>query len=95
MFKKFYLFAVSFMLMLCLSTASADSQEKLTILIYMSGSDLESRSGEASKDLEEMAAAIINDDITVAVLTGGSSKWFSDIPTEKNILWHVKPDGLA
>ena len=49
-----------------------------TIMIYMVGSDLESRYGSATADLEEMLAA--NPDTqnnNIVVFTGGASRWRS------------------
>lgn len=42
---------------------------------YVCGSDLESNAGLAGKDLAELCSVTLPDNITVAVQTGGSSKW--------------------
>lgn len=56
----------------------------------MTGSDLETRSGEASLDLEEMISAMPTDGgMSVAVLTGGAAEWHTDIPSDRNCLWEV------
>ena len=51
----------------------------------MTGSDLESLGGAASADLEEMSAALRDDGVTVAVLTGGASGWQNGIPADRAI----------
>lgn len=66
----------------------------LTVLVYMTGSDLESRSGEACRDLEEMVSAMPADSgMSVAVLTGGAAEWHNDIPADRNCLWQILPGG--
>ena len=46
-----------------------------TIMIYMCGTDLESKSGMASNDLQEMAKASLNDNINILIYTGGCKQW--------------------
>ncbi|MGI6508477.1 MAG: clostripain-related cysteine peptidase [Saccharofermentanales bacterium] len=60
------------------STEESDvntSQDSFTLLVYICGSDLESRFGEASANIAEMQAAEISPDINVIVQTGGSKRW--------------------
>lgn len=53
-------------------TASAQSA---TVMIYMIGSNLESRSGLATADLQEMMAAEFGDNVHVVVQTMGCKQW--------------------
>ena len=54
----------------------AESRRKLTVMIYMCGSNLESAYGSASADLDEIRAALSGvPDVTVLVMAGGSEKW--------------------
>ncbi len=46
-----------------------------TILVYMCGTDLESRSGMATADVQEMIKAGIGDNVNLLVYTGGCSGW--------------------
>ncbi len=46
-----------------------------TIFVYMCGSDLESGSGMASMDIQEMMQASIPDNVKFVVETGGSNSW--------------------
>ena len=61
----------------CLLPASAQSpQHKLTLMVYMCGSNLESSYGSASADLQEMLAAAPGlQDVSVLIMTGGSTHW--------------------
>ena len=67
---------LSFMLVCPLPPALADNSE-LTILVYICGSDLESKEGEASTDIREMVSSGIGGSGAVNVLlaTGGASRW--------------------
>ena len=82
--------------LLCLLAASALGEEKLTLMVYMSGSDLESQAGAASADLAEMTAALARSEgIHVAVLTGGALRWQDEsIPAAENVLWQATGQGL-
>ncbi|HHX19027.1 MAG TPA: hypothetical protein GX728_01135 [Clostridiaceae bacterium] len=60
------------------STEESDintSQDSFTLLVYLCGSDLESRFGEASANIAEMQAAEFSPNINVIVQTGGSQYW--------------------
>ena len=52
-----------------------DSRDHATVMVYMCGTDLESRSGMASSDMKEMAAATLNSNVDVIVYTGGCKSW--------------------
>ncbi len=67
----------------------------LTVMVYMAGSDLESRSGSASRDLKEMMSAVPEGGaVTVVVLTGGSENWACGIAADQNDIWLVRPGAL-
>ncbi len=46
-----------------------------TILIYMNGSDLESKAGEASADISEMLDSTIGGNVNVIIQTMGTRRW--------------------
>ena len=46
-----------------------------TVMIYMNGSDLETRAGEATTDLSEMIDSGIGENVNVIVQTMGTKKW--------------------
>ncbi|MBR6028975.1 MAG: peptidase C11 [Clostridia bacterium] len=50
-------------------------KDTVTLMIYMCGTDLESRSGMASRDLQEITKASYGDNVQVIVYTGGCSSW--------------------
>ena len=52
-----------------------DGKDTVTIMVYMCGTDLESRAGMASNDLREMAASKLSDNINIIVYTGGCTNW--------------------
>ncbi len=57
------------------AAAGEANRRKLTLMIYMCGSNLESAAGSATGDLMEMMKAEIGSDISVLVMTGGTSRW--------------------
>lgn len=50
-------------------------KDVFTIMVYMCGTDLESKYGMATADLKEMIAASSNPNLNIIVETGGASKW--------------------
>lgn len=50
-------------------------EDKVTVMVYLCGTDLESKNGMASSDLAEMAAAKLSDNVNVLVYTGGCKQW--------------------
>ncbi|MBO4411684.1 MAG: peptidase C11 [Lachnospiraceae bacterium] len=62
-----------------------------TIMVYMCGTDLESKYGMGSNDLAEMAKATIGENINLIVYTGGCKKWqTSGISNTDNMILQVK-----
>ena len=70
---------------------------KRTIMIYMIGSDLESKYLAATKDINEIMNSDVNyDDINILIYTGGAKKWhISEIPNDKQALFELNSDGLS
>ena len=64
---------------------------KRTIMIYMIGSDLESKHFAASKDIDEIVNSSINyDDLNILIYTGGTKSWHTDvIPNNKHALFEI------
>ncbi|MBR3078134.1 MAG: peptidase C11 [Oscillospiraceae bacterium] len=52
-----------------------NGRDTWTFMIYMCGTDLESKSGMASNDLQEMAKATLNNNINIIIFTGGCKQW--------------------
>ena len=67
------------------------SKGKRTIMIYMIGSDLESKHFAASKDIDEIVNSSINyDDVNILIYTGGTRSWHTDIiPNNKHALFEI------
>jgi hypothetical protein len=56
-------------------TAAPDqAQAAATVMIYMVGSDLESKSSEATKNLQQLLAAPSSKNVNVVITTGGANK---------------------
>ncbi len=70
--------------------------DTVTFMVYMCGTDLESKYGMASNDLREMANASLSDNINIIVYTGGCTGWkTSGISSATNQIYQVKNGGLA
>ncbi len=72
------------------TTILGDGQDVITIMVYMCGTDLESKAGMASNDLAEMAKATLSDNVNVIVYTGGCKNWKnSTISSSVNQIYRV------
>lgn len=72
-----------------------DGRDTATIMVYMCGTDLESRSGMGTSDLQEMLAARFGENINLIVYTGGCSGWRNNqVSSAVNQIWQVKNGGL-
>ena len=70
-------------------------QDTVTIMVYMCGSDLESKSGMASSDLQEMTNAALGDQVNLIVYTGGSTTWKNSVVSSSvNQIYQVVSGGL-
>lgn len=68
-------------------------EKAYTLMIYMVGSNLESRQGSASADIDEMLASGVNTDkVNVLIYTGGSKAWDKEIPSNSNCVWTLEED---
>lgn len=56
-----------------------------TIYVYMSGSNLESTSGKATEDMNEMLAASTGKNVRFIIQTGGSTKWKNDYADKEKL----------
>ncbi len=72
-----------------------NGEDKATIMVYMCGTDLETKSGMATYDLQEMMKAAISDNINIIVETGGTSKWQNNfVDSRTNQRFKVTSEGL-
>lgn len=59
-----------------ISLAEANGHRKLTLMVYMCGSNLESSYGLASSDIAEMILSKgTTDEVSVLLMTGGTQRW--------------------
>ncbi len=73
------------------TSIKGSSQDQVTIMVYMCGTDLESRSSMASNDIQEMAAASFGDNVNVIIYTGGCKNWkIQGISTKVNQIYRVR-----
>ena len=70
-------------------------KDTFTIMVYMCGTDLESKHGMATADLKEMYGANISDKINIVVYTGGCKSWQNSVISSKvNQIYKVESGGL-
>ncbi len=68
-----------------------DGKDVVTIMVYLCGTDLESRSKMATSDLQEMAAADISENVNLIVYTGGCGRWNNNIISSRtNQIYQIK-----
>lgn len=67
-----------------------------TIMVYMCGTDLESRSGMGTADLQEMLSARFGSNINLLIYTGGCKAWKNTaVSSSSNQIWQVKDGSLV
>lgn len=72
-----------------------NGKDKVTIMVYMCGTDLESGHGMGTSDLSEMTRADISDNVNLLVYTGGCKNWQNKIvSSSRNQIYQVKDGGL-
>ncbi len=71
-------------------------KDTVTLMIYMCGTDLESRSGAATADLQEMLKAKLNNPkFNIILETGGTQQWQNNVISSKgNQRYKITADGL-
>ena len=72
-----------------------DGKDVVTIMVYLCGTDLESRSKMATSDLQEMVSSRLSDNVNLIVYTGGCSRWNNNIVSSRtNQIYQIKEGGL-
>ncbi len=65
-------------------------KDTVTVMVYMCGADLESRSAMGTKDLIEMSKADLGSNVRLIVYTGGSTQWKNDVISSRvNQIWQI------
>ena len=68
-----------------------NGQDTTTIMVFMCGTDLESRSAMASNDLQEMLKANLGSNINLIVYTGGCQRWQNNVVSSStNQIYQIK-----
>ncbi len=71
-------------------------KDEVTLMVYLCGTDLESRSKMATSDLQEMLDADLSDKVNLLVYSGGCKEWQNNkLSNRNNQIWQVKDDGLV
>ncbi len=77
------------------TTIVGNGRDTVTVMVYLCGTDLESKSGMASADLSEMSSATLSDKVNVIVYTGGCNSWKNDIISSgANQIYKVEKGGI-
>ena len=72
-----------------------DGSDQVTVMVYLCGTDLESKNGMASSDLLEMCNATLSSSVNVLVYTGGCKSWKNSIVSNsKNQIYKVESGGV-
>ena len=72
-----------------------NGRDTVTIMVYMCGTDLESRGSMATKDLIEMTKAKLSDNLHILVYTGGCTKWNNQVVSPRvNQIYEIVDGGL-
>jgi len=65
-------------------------KDEMTIMVYLCGTDLESRSKMATMDLQEMLDADLSDKVNLIVYTGGCKQWQNTaVSSQTNQIWQI------
>lgn len=86
---------LAFLNILVWNNGSVSTFKNRTIMIYMSGSNLESEGAIATADIK----SIISDDIdlkntNVLIYTGGTKKWHNFVSADENAIYSLEDDGF-
>lgn len=72
-----------------------NGKDTVTIMVYMCGTDLESKHGMATSDLQEMMAANLGENINLLVYTGGCTDWRNNVISSRtNQIYQIKNGNL-
>lgn len=78
------------------TTIAGNGSDTVTIMVYMCGTDLESKNGMASADLKEMCNATLSSNVNIIVYTGGCKEWkTTGISSKVNQIYKVENGSLV
>ena len=79
------------LLVLPLRTGEGRAQRKLTLMVYLCGSNLESAYGSATADLQEMLESGLDpEQVTLLVMAGGSSRWSNGLDAQESVILEIR-----
>lgn len=77
------------------TTIRGGGKDDVTIMVYMCGTDLESKYGMGTSDLQEMTSATLSDNVNLIVYTGGCRQWKNNIVSNTvNQIYKVEKGGI-
>lgn len=78
------------------NSGSSTAEGNMTLMVYMVGSDLESKYGCATNDIVEMIDSKVDtSEHNILIYTGGARVWNNDvIPSDKNCIYRLEDDGI-
>ncbi|MBQ8062947.1 MAG: peptidase C11, partial [Clostridia bacterium] len=78
------------------TTLKGNGQDKVTLMLYIIGTDLESQNGMATQDLNEILHAdLSNENLNVIIQTGGCKRWQNNVISSGNIQrWKATSRGM-
>ena len=72
-----------------------NGKDEVTIMVYMCGTDLESKYGMGTSDLQEMLGADLGDSVNLLVYTGGCNQWKNNVVSSSvNQVYQIKDGKL-
>lgn len=73
-----------------------NGKDVFTIMVYMCGTDLESKYGMGTSDLSEMCKATIGSNVNIIVYTGGCKSWQNSVVSSSvNQIYKIQDGGLV
>ena len=77
------------------TSIKGNGKDEVTIMVYLCGTDLESRSKMATSDLQEMLDAKVSDRVNLIVYTGGCKQWQNNtVSSKNNQIWQIKDGNI-
>lgn len=71
------------------------NNQSTTIMVYMCGTDLESKYGMATNDIQEMLKANLGSSVNLILYTGGTNTWKNSVISNRvNQIYQVKDGGI-
>lgn len=75
---------------------NTSAAETATVMVYMTGADLETYNGAATKDIKEMVQANLGPNVRVVLQTGGAKRWHfaSQANPRTRQRWEINNEGM-